>query len=228
MNRLAYFIAASLAAHVLAWLALVFGPGLVGRTIPPPPEPATIEVSIGDGTPPQPPAPDTSAGPEAPPQPDPPPEPAPPEEAAPPLLLPLPRSVAASPPPAVPPPPSPPPAAPGGPATVRLASPGTPPYADLLDPERNRFRAARGDSTNRMPAYPRDAALRLESGTVKLQLFVDPSGKVVNVLITHASGSASLDRAAREQALTWHFTPARRDGKPVADIVEIEIAFKLI
>ena len=126
------------------------------------------------------------------------------------------------------PPPAPPAAPPSGPATVRLASGSQPPHADLLDPEHSRFRAATQDTGNRMPAYPRDAALRFESGTVKLQLFVDPSGQVVNALVTHRSGSASLDRAAHDQALTWRFTPARRDGKPVADIVEIEIEFKLL
>jgi protein TonB len=111
---------------------------------------------------------------------------------------------------------------------VRLGDGGRPPYADLLDPENNRFRAATQDSSNRMPAYPRDAALRMEAGTVRLQLFVDPAGRVVNALITRSSGSASLDRAARDQALTWNFTPARRDGAAVPDIVEIEIEFKLI
>jgi len=111
---------------------------------------------------------------------------------------------------------------------VRLADAGTPPYADLLDPENNRFRAATQDTGNRMPAYPREAAMRFESGTVKLQLYVDPTGMVSNVLITRSSGSPTLDTAARDQARTWRFTPARRDGKPTPDIVEIEIEFRLI
>ena len=105
---------------------------------------------------------------------------------------------------------------------------GGPPHADLLDPDNNRFRAATQDTGNRMPAYPREAALRFEAGAVKLQLFVDISGKVASALVTRSSGSASLDRAARDQALTWRFTPAKRDGKPVADIVDIEIEFRLI
>jgi protein TonB len=63
---------------------------------------------------------------------------------------------------------------------------------------------------------------------VKLQLYVDTSGRVANVILLRSSGSAALDRAAREQALTWRFTPARRDGKAVPDIVEIEIEFRLI
>lgn len=85
-------------------------------------------------------------------------------------------------------------------------------------PENNRFRAATRDTGNRMPAYPREAALKFESGTVKLQLFVDAGGQVANVLVMRSSGSAALDRAAREQAMTWHFAPARRDGKAVADL----------
>ena len=111
---------------------------------------------------------------------------------------------------------------------MRLGDAGKPPHADLLDPENNRFRAATRDTGNRMPAYPREAALKFEAGTVKLQLFVDADGRVANVLVVRSSGSAALDRAAREQAATWHFAPARRDGKAVADLVEIEIEFKLI
>ena len=219
--------ALSLLTHAAIWLALLFwprltGPGLIDRPTQPPvkqaaTEPALIEVVIGHGG-----QAETQAEPEpapevAPPAPEPAPpapEPVPPDATAPPL--------------ATPPPPPPPLASPGGPVTVRLGDPGQPPYADLLDPEKNRFRAATQDTGNRMPVYPRDAALRLESGTVKLQLFVDPGGKVVNALITRSSGSASLDRAARDQALTWRFSPAKRDGKPVPDIAEIEIEFKLI
>ena len=205
--------ALSLLTHAAIWLALLFGPGLVGRPIPPPVEqaevePASIEVVIGQGG-----QTDTPAEPEPAPEPAPPePPPVPPDATAPPVATPPPL----------------PPASAGGPVTVRLSDPGQPPYADLLDPANNRFRAATQDTGNRMPAYPREAALRLEHGTVKLQLFIDPSGKVVNALITRSSGSASLDRAARDQALTWRFSPAKRDGKRVPDIAEIEIEFKLI
>jgi len=176
----------------------------------------------------------------APPPPEPPPpEPSPPDlpppdaadEAAPPLPA-RPPQVAAPEPtrldPVPPPPPLLPPPSSGGPAAVRLGDAGKPPHADLLDPENNRFRAATQDTGNRMPIYPREAALRFESGTVRLQLFVDRTGQVVNVLVTRSSGSASLDRAAREQALTWRFTPARRDGQAVPDIVDTEIEDRLM
>lgn len=221
----------SLLAHAAIWLAVLFGPRLVGRTIQAPPEPASIEVVIGEGGQTERPIRDDAAtpAPEVPTPPTSPPQPDPVDEAGPPApVLPPPPSVAASPPLSIPPRPTAPPPSPGGPATVRLGDAGGPPHADLLDPENNRFRAAAQDTGNRMPAYPREAALRFEAGTVKLQLFIDPAGKVVNALITRSSGSASLDRAARDQALTWRFTPARRDGKPVADIAEIEIEFRLM
>ncbi len=144
---------------------------------------------------------------------------------------PRPSPPAPPPPPPPPPPPQQPAPAPpssGGPPSIRLGTTGRPPHADLLDPENRRFRAATQDTGNIMPAYPLDAARRLESGTVKLQLFVDPTGRVANALVVRSSGSASLDTAARDQARTWRFTPARRDGKPVTDLVEIEIEFKLI
>ena len=204
--------ALSLLTHAAIWLALLFGPRLTGRPMQPSVEqagvePASIEIVIGDGG-----QTETPVEPEPAPEPAPPvPEPVPQDATAPPLATPPPR-----------------PASAGGPVTVRLGDPGQAPYADLLDPENNRFRAATQDTGNRMPAYPRDAALRFEAGTVKLQLFIDPGGRVVNALITRSSGSASLDRAARDQALTWRFSPARRDGKPVPDIAEIEIEFKLI
>jgi periplasmic protein TonB len=262
MRRLSRWAVLSLALHAAAWLALLFGPGLVGRILPSVPEPATIDVVLGAGGVTQHPTHDEDASPapaipappppeplppEPPPPEPPPPEPSPPEpsppdlpppdapdEAAPPLPA-RPHPVVAPEPPrpdTVPPlpppvPPLPPPSS-GGPAAVRLGDAGKPPHADLLDPENNRFRAATQDTGNRMPTYPREAALRFESGTVRLQLFVDRSGQVVNVLVTRSSGSAILDRAAREQALTWRFTPARRDGKAVPDIVDTEIEFRLM
>lgn len=248
---------ASLLLHGAAWLALLLGPGWVGRTLKEAPlEPAVVEVVLGEGgttvkpqreeeeaspSPDPPVAPQPEETPETTAEATPPPPPPPPEEveeAAPPVpqLPPLaPPPVVAQAPllPQAPPvprielPAAPPPRA-GGPPAVRLGDAGKPPHADLLDPENNRFRAATQDTGNRMPAYPLEAAVKLESGTVKLQLFVDTTGKVVNAIVVRSAGSAALDRAAREQALTWRFTPARRDGKPVPDIVEIEIEFRLI
>ncbi len=257
--RLRLWGVASLLLHAALWLALLLGPGLVGRKLAEAPlEPAIVEVVLGEGgetvrpekdeeaspspEPPVPPQPEQKEEPVAeaapPPQPEQPPPPEEPEETAPPLppLPPLPPPPVVAPAPELPPAPplprialpsAPPPRA-GAPPAVRLGDAGKPPHADLLDPESNRFRAATQDNGNRMPGYPLEAARKLEAGTVKLQLLVDTTGRVANALVVKSSGSAVLDRAAREQALTWKFTPAKRDGKLVQDIVEIEIEFKLI
>jgi protein TonB len=245
--RLRWWGLASLLVHAAAWLGLVLGPGLVGRRLAEAPlEPAVVELVLGEGgetrlaeraeeasPPPAPPvAPQPEQRAEAPAEPppaEPPPPPEEPEETAPPLPPPPPPQPTPepAPQPRIELPPSPPVRA-GGPAAVRLGDPGKPPHGDLLDPEDKRFRKATADSGNMMPAYPLEAGLRMEAGMVKLQLYVDTSGRVANVILLRSSGSAALDRAAREQALTWRFTPARRDGKAVPDIVEIEIEFRLI
>lgn len=101
------------------------------------------------------------------------------------------------------------------------------PFAELFDEEGNRFKAARQDNGNLPPRYPAEAARRLEAGRVKLQLFIAPSGQVTNALVTGSSGFPALDRAAREQALSWRFQPAMREGKPVPDIVDFTVEFQI-
>lgn len=233
--RLRAWGVASLLLHAALWLALLLGPGLVGRKLAEAPlEPAVVEVVLGEGgetvrpekdeeaspspEPPVPPQPEVKEEPAAEAAPSPPPEQPPPPEEPEETAPPLPRIALPS---------APPPSA-GAPPAVRLGDAGKPPHADLLDPENNRFRAATQDTGNRMPGYPLEAARKLEAGTVKLQLLVDTTGRVANALVVKSSGSAVLDRAARDQALTWTFTPARRDGKTVQDIVEIEIEFRLL
>ena len=195
----------SVAAHALLALLLLFGHRWVGRTpLREADEPARIDIVLGEGGETnQPPA---GAVP-APARDDPPPD-APPAEAQPasrptaatppvpsdapsaeqppalPPVLPIQRSAARTPATA--------PASPAAPPAVHLGDRGGRPHADLLDPDNARFRAATQDSGNHPPRYPRDAAARLEAGTVRLQLFIDPAGRVTNVTVVGRSGSASL------------------------------------
>ncbi len=195
---------------------------------PPPPEPVKTQPAE-EPPPPAPPEPAPEPVPQPPPEPAPEPAPAPAPPPAPPPQTPAVAPKVAPADPAAPPPtPRPTVASHGAPAAVRLGDGGGQPFADLLDSEKNRFRAATQDTGNRPPPYPLDAARRLESGTVKLQLFIDTSGRVANALVVGSSGSPRLDRAARERVLTWRFTPARRDGRAVPDIAEIEIEFQLL
>ena len=68
---------------------------------------------------------------------------------------------------------------------------------------------------NLPPRYPVEAARRGEEGTVRLLVDIAASGVPETVAIQSSSGSASLDEAARAAVLTWHFTPAMRDGHPI-------------
>ena len=60
--------------------------------------------------------------------------------------------------------------------------------------------------------------------TVPLVLTVRADGSVSAVELT-APGDPTYDFAARARALTWHFTPALRDGVPVASRIRSELRF---
>ena len=80
---------------------------------------------------------------------------------------------------------------------------------------------------NREPIYPADAARRAEQGTVVLQIHVSPEGLPIGVDIEQTSGFISLDRAARDAVMTWHFLPGVRDGRPIAFDMALRVEFHL-
>jgi protein TonB len=80
---------------------------------------------------------------------------------------------------------------------------------------------------NRQPVYPPDSARRAEQGAVILLIHVSPDGLPTGVDVEQTSGFASLDRAAREAVLTWHFLPAVKDGTPVAFDMALRVVFHL-
>ncbi|HEY7579211.1 MAG TPA: energy transducer TonB, partial [Acetobacteraceae bacterium] len=80
---------------------------------------------------------------------------------------------------------------------------------------------------NREPVYPPDAARRSQQGAVILLIHVSPDGLPAGVDVAQTSGFTSLDRAAREAVLTWHFLPAIRDGSPIAFDMALRVVFHL-
>jgi periplasmic protein TonB len=72
----------------------------------------------------------------------------------------------------------------------------------------NRFR-------NRPPIYPREAALHGEHGAVLLVIHVSEGGFATGADVVESSGVASLDQAATDAVLKWHFRPALREGRAV-------------
>jgi protein TonB len=76
-------------------------------------------------------------------------------------------------------------------------------------------------------AYPRDARLRGEHGTVVLRVLVGTDGLPQTVEIETSSGSRSLDIAARDAVKRWSFRPGTREGVAHSAWARVPIAFDL-
>ena len=80
---------------------------------------------------------------------------------------------------------------------------------------------------NPKPPYPPLAVkMRLE-GKVSVLVEVLPSGRAGKVAIESSSGHDLLDKSALQTIKEWQFTPARKDGVIVAQVVRIPINFNL-
>jgi TonB family protein len=195
---------------------------------PEPQPPPPVEPAPAPAPPPPLPPPPPEPKPELPPPPPPEPKPQPPPAPEPPAPeAPRPPARWAAPSWTAPPPQPAPPPQRAPLASVHLGEGEGRPFAELFDADGNRFQAASQDSGNLPPAYPAESARRLEAGRVRMQLFIAPSGQVTNALVVGSSGFPALDRAARDQALTWRFRPAIREGKPVPDIVDFTVEFQI-
>lgn len=157
----------------------------------------------------------------------------PPPPVVPPPVVPVLRAVPRVPVPSVRP-------APVRPAPVTLpALPSVVPVAatatDALPPVAAGTPSAAGDhaatvayATATAPAYPIQDLRAGVQGTVLLKVLVDASGRPVEVLIAHSSGSRSLDAAARAHVqATWRFHPAQRDGHAITAWALVPIRFAL-
>ena len=67
------------------------------------------------------------------------------------------------------------------------------------------------------PPYPPGSIRDNEQGNADVEVYVLPNGRVGEARIVRSTGFERLDRAALEEARRyWRFTPATRDGTPVA------------
>lgn len=80
---------------------------------------------------------------------------------------------------------------------------------------------------NPPPLYPRVARKRNYQGTVMLDVRVTVDGQVAQVRIAESSGYAILDRSAVKSVKGWHFTPARRGGRPIEMWVQVPVRYEL-
>lgn len=66
------------------------------------------------------------------------------------------------------------------------------------------------------PEYPRKARRLGEQGVVLISMVIDTSGKVQSVQVSRSSGSAELDRAARQAVLNASCEPYRENGRAIS------------
>ncbi|MGK3976432.1 TonB-dependent siderophore myxochelin receptor MxcH [Sorangium sp. So ce118] len=74
--------------------------------------------------------------------------------------------------------------------------------------------------------YPQEARAARREGTVVLKLLIDAAGRVTEAEVASPMGRG-FDEAARAAALRSRFTPARRDGVPVAARILYGYEFRL-
>lgn len=76
------------------------------------------------------------------------------------------------------------------------------------------------------PEYSDEARKAKYQGSVVLQAVISPDGHPRNLRVVRSLG-LGLDDKALEAVSKWKFEPALKDGRPVAVMVQIEVAFRL-
>jgi len=78
------------------------------------------------------------------------------------------------------------------------------------------------------PEYPASSRRAGEAGTVVLELYILPNGRVGEARVQKSSGFPRLDEAAvREAKRSWRFIPGTENGEPVAMWHATKVTFNL-
>ncbi len=81
--------------------------------------------------------------------------------------------------------------------------------------------------TKVVPEYTDQARIGRQEGSVLLQVVINSSGQVAHFRLLRSLG-LGLDEKAVEAVNQWTFRPARKDGKRVAVLANLEILFSLM
>ena len=76
-------------------------------------------------------------------------------------------------------------------------------------------------------SYPAEASRGGWEGISVLEVHIDRSGDVCQVMLLRSSGFSILDENAMYSAARWQFTPATRSGQPVETMQRSTVAFQL-
>lgn len=85
--------------------------------------------------------------------------------------------------------------------------------------------ASEGSAGCEKPAYPREALMNEESGTVRISVLVGTDGSAKQVKVKRSSGSKSLDKAASKAFALCSFRPALANGVAQESWFDIDYEF---
>lgn len=78
------------------------------------------------------------------------------------------------------------------------------------------------------PPYPASLIRSGTEGSVDVEVFVQPNGRVGNARVVRSSGHELFDRATLDEARrNWRLLPATRNGEPYAQWYRLRVVFKL-
>lgn len=77
------------------------------------------------------------------------------------------------------------------------------------------------------PAYPELARQAGAEGTVRVEVTIDETGRVIAARVVATNTIAALNEAARKAAMDWLFTPAKQRDQPVKARIVIPFEFTL-
>lgn len=77
------------------------------------------------------------------------------------------------------------------------------------------------------PTYPPAARQAGKEGSVLVRIEINEDGIPAAVTVVSSSGDADLDAAAVTGVRRWRYSPARRDGQPIASSKDVRVRFRL-
>lgn len=77
------------------------------------------------------------------------------------------------------------------------------------------------------PMYPKAALAEKRVGKVTIAYHIGLDGKTTDSKVTESSGHADLDESARQAISKCRFTPAIKDGQPVASWQPVQYVWTL-
>jgi periplasmic protein TonB len=75
------------------------------------------------------------------------------------------------------------------------------------------------------PQYPQEAFVKKIEGTVEVEILIDASGNVARARVIQSI--PALDAAAVQTVYQWRFSPAIKNGHPVATIARAPVQFRI-